>query len=520
MAYRAGVQRLILAVLGGGALTLAFPTYGIWVLAPIGLALVALATTGVGVARGFGLGLVSGLAFFVPTLSWAGVYVGALPWLALSGLQAVFVGLVGGAHGALSRTRARPLVLALAWVGAEALRARVPYGGFPWVKLATSQADSPFGHLAALAGAPGVGFAVALSGGLLAVAAVRPRRSRQVLAAVGGALATAATGLFVSLPTEGAVAQVMAVQGNVPRPGLDFNAERRAVLDNHVRATLDAAQQVGAGTRAHPDLVIWPENSSDIDPTRNPDAQSAIQQAVDAIGAPVVVGTLYDRDATVFNVSLTYVPHVGVVGEYVKQHPVPFAEYIPDRAFWRLFSDKVDLLQRDYSAGDHRGIVEAPTASGATVRAGLSICFEVAYDDLVRDQVTHGANLLVVQTNNATFGYTAESEQQLAVSRIRAMEHGRSVVHVSTVGVSALVTPDGTPHDATSLFTTAVLSGGVPLRDTLTVATRVAAWPELAAVLWLLMLVARHSVLEAGSATRLTVNRERNPREGNDAAEQ
>ena len=393
----------------------------------------------------------------------------------------------------------RPLVVALAWVGQEALRDRIPYGGFPWVRLAFSQADSPLGRLAALGGAPAVTFAVALAGGLLAAAAYRVW-SAWVAAPGCGAARTGCrspppwrwgrSGVAVPLPTDGAPAEVMAVQGNVARPGLDFNAERRQVLDNHVDATIAAAQQVAAGTRPRPDLVVWPENASDIDPTRNPDADERITEALDAIGAPVVVGSLLEQPhPDVSNVSLLYTPGQGITARYVKQHPVPFAEYIPSRDFFRRFSDKVDLVRADFAAGDRPVVFRVPSAAGGGIVAGPTICFEVAYDDLVRDNVELGANLLLVQTNNATFGYTAESTQQLAISRIRAIEHGRSVVHVSTVGVSALITPDGTAHQASTLFTQAVLSGGLPLRTSLTLATMVGPWPEYAACALLLVLL-------------------------------
>ena len=99
----------------------------------------------------------------------------------------------------------------------------------------------------------------------------------------------------------------------------------------------------------------------------------------------------------------------------------------------------------------------------------------------MRDTVNHGANVLLVQTNNATFGFTDESVQQLAISRIRAIEHGRSIVHVSTVGVSAMITPDGTAHQQTALFTAATLAADLPLRTNRTVADRVGAWPEYVA---------------------------------------
>ncbi len=291
-------------------------------------------------------------------------------------------------------------------------------------------------------------------------------------------------GFAVPLPTDGTPTNVMAVQGNVPRAGLDFNAERRQVLDNHVTATEDAAAEVAEGTRAKPDLVVWPENASDIDPTRNSDAQDEILQAVDAVGAPLVVGTLLEQPPPdISNVALLYEPGKGITQTYVKQHPVPFAEYIPNRDFFRRFSDKVDLVRADFAAGTGPVLFRVPAAAGAEVVAGPTICFEVAYDDLVRANVELGANLLLVQTNNATFGYTDESVQQLAISRIRAMEHGRSVVHVSTVGVSALITPDGTVHQPSTLFTRTVLSGSLPLRSVRTVATMVGPGPEYAACL-------------------------------------
>ena len=527
------VQRFVLAVLAAVALCLAFPDAGYWFLAPVGVALLALATSGSRAREGALLGLVTGLVFFGYSLSWAGIVVGVVPWAGLTVCQALFLALLGAGtawlqgrpawregHGRPGRgrqsagagARVRPVVVALAWVGQEALRDRIPYGGFPWVRLAFSQADSPMGRLAALAGAPGVTFAVALAGGLLAAAAYRLVQARRTGTAVrsparatgialAAALVVGAAGLLVPLPVDGPDGSVMAVQGNVARPGLDFNAERRQVLDNHVDATITAAQQVSAGARPRPDLVVWPENSSDIDPTRNPDAAARIGEALDAVQAPIVVGSLLEQPyPDVSNVSLLYTPGQGITARYVKQHPVPFAEYIPSRDFFRRFSDKVDLVQADFAAGDRPVVFRVPAAAGGTIVAGPTICFEVAYDDLVRDNVELGANLLLIQTNNATFGYTAESTQQLAISRIRAIEHGRSVVHVSTVGVSALITPDGTPHQASALFSQAVLSGQLPLRTALTVATVVGPWPEYAACgLLVVLLIAAASGRRRGT---------------------
>ena len=179
-----------MSLLAGGLLCFAFPTFDVWVAAPLAQGLWSWAWVGAGLGRGFGLGLAGGLVFFVPTLSWSGIYVGAVPWIALAVLESVFVGLAGALVGWLSRDgRVRPLAFALVWVVTEGFRARAPYGGFPWLKIAFGQADSPFGRLVALGGAPFVGFVIALAGALLALAAQRtvasrPHRSRMPSRAV------------------------------------------------------------------------------------------------------------------------------------------------------------------------------------------------------------------------------------------------------------------------------------------------------------------------------------------------
>jgi len=509
-------------------------------MAPAGVALLALATRRTSPWQGALLGLVSGFACFLPLLSWSGVYVGALPWVALAVLESLYVGLLGMACALLQGRpslagvgRVRPLVVALVWVAQEALRGNTPFGGFPWGRLAFSQADSPLAGLAALGGAPAVTFGVALVGGLLAAGVaqlvgsrraagpVGPGRtagtflagrgdggeeSRSVAAvtvgtacAIGGAVAVLLLPLVIPRPTDGPTGRFLAVQGNVPRAGLDFNAERRAVLDNHARATEQAAGSTQAAGTPRPDLVVWPENASDIDPLRNPDAAHVISGAVDAINAPIILGAVLEESGpAVSNASLLYQPGRGLTARYVKRHPVPFAEYIPYRSFFRRFSDKVDLVRSDFTAGNTVGVFRVPVRGGGTIAAGAIICFEVAYDGLVRDNVDQGANVLLVQTNNATFGFTDESVQQLAISRIRAIEHGRSIVHVSTVGVSAMVTPDGTAHQASSLFTSAVLAADLPLRTGRTVADRVGPWPENVASAAVAMMLALLTLRWAG----------------------
>ncbi len=515
----------VLALASGGALALAFPGFNVWPLAPIAVAGLALATRGQRAGAGAMIGFLFGLAFFVPHLQWSGIFVGALPWFALATLQAGFLAALGALLPRIWRVPGGLAGTALAgaglWVLQEAARDRLPFGGFPWGRLVFSQAQAPTSGLAALGGAPLVTAAVAAIGTLLACAVLAltarlprvtrlPRAARLpgaaglsgpeptderagrmlpsrrsgllALVAAGGLLGC---GLLVPLPTDGERVRVAAIQGNTPREGLDFNAERRAVLDNHANTTRALADRVRSGTAAQPDLVIWPENASDIDPLLNLDAAEVISTAVAAINAPTLVGAVIQGPGkgVVSNTSIVWRPESGPgTGQdsvYVKRHPAPFAEYIPLRSFVRIFSDKVDLVQKEFVSGDTLRDNPVGVLTMGKVRVGDVICFEVAYDGLVRDPVLQGATLLAVQTNNATFGRSAESVQQLAMSQIRAVETGRTVVHISTVGVSAIILPDGTVQQRSGHFRQEVLESDVPLRTSLTVATRVGAGPEV-----------------------------------------
>jgi apolipoprotein N-acyltransferase len=482
---------LLAAAAAGGALLLAFPPYHQWWLAPVGVAALAVAVHRRRAPAGAGLGALSGLVLFVPLLSWTNVDVGSLPWLLLAALQAGYLALLGAAAAYASPVADRwrwswPLLTALAWVGQEALRSRTPFGGFPWGRLAFSQADSPLLPLAGLGGAPLVSFAVALAGGLLAAAAWRrwwPLRWVR-LAGAGGLVAAGAVVLLSGLavppppPPAGPVVTVAVVQGNVPRLGLEFNAQRRAVLDNHVNATLELADQVAAGRQPPPELVIWPENSSDIDPLANPDAADRISQAADAVGAPILVGAILHGpgEDEVRNVGLVWQPGTGPGEVYAKRHPVPFAEYLPLEPvvypLGRAITAEIDRVA-GFTPGDRPGVLTM-----GPVRIGNVICFEVAYDGLVRDTVTGGAQLLVVQTNNATFN-EAEARQQLAMVRLRAVEHTRASLMASTVGISGFVAPDGRVSPATGFFTRDILVRTLTVTDHRTVATAVGSWPEL-----------------------------------------
>ncbi|RZS80094.1 apolipoprotein N-acyltransferase [Motilibacter rhizosphaerae] len=463
--------RLLLAVLSGVAGMLAFPPYSLEALAPVSVALLALAVRGLGLRRAALVGLVGGAAFFGPLLHWTGIYVGPVPWLALAASQAAWYAGLGVALALVARLPWPLWVLgtATSWTLQEALRGRLPYGGFPWGRLGFALADTPYAHLARTGGVPLVSAAAALTGGgLAAVAVLLARRPRAATAALLAGLVPVLGPLAVPFAQpHGRTVQVALVQGDVPRMGLDFNAQRAAVLDNHAQRTHELAARVRSGAAPKPDLVLWPENSSDLDPFSDPQAYATIAAAVDDIGVPVLVGAVVDgpgRDVS--NTGIVWLPGSGPVsgphGQYVKRHPVPFAEYIPMRRVARLFSSDVDRVARDFAHGKTIGALDLPVGGG-TVRIGDVICFEIGYDGLVRDAVRAGGSVVVTQTNNATFGRTPQTVQQLQMSRLRAQESGRAALVVATSGVSAVIAPDGTVEQRTALFTPDVLEARVRL---------------------------------------------------------
>ena len=464
------------AAAGGLLLFLGFPPRGWWWLAPVAFAVIGAAWHGRGARTGAALGAVTGAAFFVPLLSWTGEFVGPVPWLALAGLQALFVAGVGAAVGALPDRWWWPLGAAGVWTAGEALRSRVPFGGFPWGRVGFGQPEGVFTPVAAVGGAPLLGFVVVLTGFAafgVARAARRLTHRHAVVALVPVAITVAAPVLTPPPDVRGEIV-VAAVQGNVPRLGLEFNAQRRAVLDNHVRQTEQLAADVAAGRVDRPDVVLWPENSADVDPLRNADARAAVDRAVRRIGVPVLVGAvLTPPGGSPTNTMIAWNPGSGPGETHDKRRLQPFGEYMPFRAFFRMFTPLADR-SGSFVPGAGDGVVRL-----AGVAVGVATCYEVIFDDLVRQSVRADAELLVVPSNNATFGRTAMTFQQLAVDRVRAVEFGRSTVVPTTSGVSAVVLPDGSVRAATGQFEPAVLVERVPLRGDTTTAVRAGAAVEV-----------------------------------------
>jgi apolipoprotein N-acyltransferase len=512
-ALRPRLARLVVSVVGGLLLCASFPSVNWWWAAVVAAALLGWvlthpATTAFG---GLGYGFLFGLSFFVPLLPWISSLVGAVPWLLLAALCAVFPGLFGLFAVAVRGLPGWPIWFAVVWTAQEWLKSIVPFGGFPWGAVAYGQADGPLLPLVQLGGAPLLSLAVMLlgfSGTAIGREIVKWWRSGgQPGAAVSqdagdvvndkeaksGPTAPPAVvlpGICICVVLFSAAivwpqvrhagagsgnepaVTVAAVQGNVPRLGLDFNAQRRAVLDYHVDETLRLAADVRAGAAPQPQFVVWPENASDIDPLLNPDAAQQIAEAAHAIGAPILLGTVLElpgrpQDPTEYttNTVIVWNPVTGPADRHDKEIVQPFGEYLPMPWLFEHLSGY---------AGRAGHMVPRPSSGVvqiAGVPVGVSTCWEVIFDRAPRKAVLNGAQLLAVPANNATFDKRM-SEQQLAFAKVRAVEHDRYVVVAGTTGVSAIIAPDGGELVRTEFFTPGYLDIQVRLKTELTPATR------------------------------------------------
>jgi apolipoprotein N-acyltransferase len=506
------------ALLCGAVLNLAFPPIGWWWLAPLPvLALSALTDGRSGKSAAF-IGLGFGTGFCWVVFQWLRVF-GPGAQEAVGVIESLYFIPLGWGLARASRTRFAPLWQACLWVGMEFLRDRYPFGGFSWGRLAFIQPDSVFTPLAAVGGAPLLTFAVALCGTLLWRAVVVARRGglrgagldvaggRRKLVWVAvlavGALAVPLAGSVVPLTSSdsGTPLRIALIQGNVPRTGLNRDDQMAAVLSHHVAETKVLAAQVAAGQVPKPDVVVWPENGSDLDPYTDPAAQREISDAVAAVGVPVLVGAVIDAPGgqKVLNRLIVWDPATGMGQTYDKTHLVPFGEYLPFRGVLTKVVKRFNQIPRDFEPGHGVGTLQL-----GPVKVAAVMCFEVAYDGVVRDAVDGGGTVLLVPSNNASYMRTGQTYQQLAIARVRAVEHGRWTMEVATSGVSAVIAPDGSVVSKTGEYQAAFLDAQVRENTGRTLADRLGAWPE-----WVMALAGLLAAALAGPRGRALVRRTR-----------
>ena len=455
--------RLLVATTAGVVTALAFePVTWVWLL-PVGLAAYFLAVRGAGTFRAAAAGAAYGLGFFAVHLFWMRT-LGDAPWIALTLLQTAFLAALGAALAQLGTQRWWPAWYAVAWLAVETLRGLFPFRGFTWGSLGLGVIDTPVAAWLPWIGVPGATLVVAGLGAALAWLLVEGR-GRSATLVVLGAVVVLALPAWIQPPRhQTGTVTVAVVQGDVPGDGTFIADHHYEVTRSHADLTVELARRVADGELPAPDFVVWPENSTAVDPFLNRRVHADVARAVAAIGRPVLIGAITedpDDDTRIINQGIVMDPATGPGERYVKAHPVPFGEFVPWRGiFGTRFTEDIGLVRRDMIAGTRK----TPLTIDGT-RIADAICFDVAFGDTLGPQVRNGAELGVVQTSNATFINTRQIDQQFAITRVRARELGRTIAVASTNGRTGMIDADGEVISSSETRTTDVLLDPLPLYD-------------------------------------------------------
>jgi len=451
---------LFLSALSGALLSAAYEPVGKWWVVPIAIAvhMYALSLTSRKILSTF----IFASTLNLIVLHWSSTFVGSVPWIILAvGMALFYLPLALVSRWGMT---AYPLI----FIMLEEVRNRFPFGGFGWVRIAYTQADAPFSKIAAVGGASALSALTVLVGMIFYYGA---KRKFALITFVPFLLLLVPVNLSVSSATN-----VLMIQGNVPQMGLDFNSRAKAVFNNHFERT-----QVELAKDSNVDFVVWPENSVDVDPFLNKD----VNQALNSIDKPLIIGAILGKGNKFLNTSILWGGELPPT--YIKQHLTPFGEYIPLRSLASLISPYTDRVT-DFEPGQAQVLFKVKDAVIAPI-----ICFELV-DDQLLVEAARSSNILAVQTNSATFGMSAESSQQLSITRVRAIEHGRNIVSVSTTGISGVIDYQGKILQQTSMGTADTIRAEIDLLQGQTPRDKAGDW-ALVGTLFVLLMVARRAYI-------------------------
>ncbi len=448
---------LLISAFSGLLLSTAFAPLSLWFIAPFAVALHIFAIDRS--QKKLLSALVFALAFNLNLLHWTSIYVGSTPWIILAiGLSLLYLPLaLTGRWGIASY----PFI----FIAMEQVRNIFPFGGFGWARLAYSQADAPYAMIASYGGAAGLSACVVLLA-LLIFFVFNKKLPVLIIAPL----------LLLTLPlnvTEASAMKVLLIQGNVPNYGLDFNARAKAVFYNHVSESNRALVQF-----PDVDFLLWPENAVDVDPFQNKD----VNDELNSFNKPLILGAIVNKGGQSFNSSILWSNKQQII--YNKQHLTPFGEYIPLRSLATKISPLASQVS-DFTPGNSQVIFKINSGKIVPI-----ICYELI-DDSLLESAANSANLIVVQTNSATFGMSAESAQQLSITRIRAIEHSRNILSVSTTGFSAVIDHSGKIIKSTKMGVADHLYAEVGLIDQLSMRDRLGDWALIITLIWLLLVARR-----------------------------
>jgi apolipoprotein N-acyltransferase len=484
-------------------IAISFPAFNFWPGIFLGYFLLLLAIRQLGFFKAFLVGFIAGFAFFGLVTKWLTTYLGPVPWFALSLVQGMMIGLATAVAAVVWRWlrtlnlgRSAPFVIAFAlgaiFTAREYWAGVFPFGGMPWARAGLSLVDTWLARWVYFVDIAGLTWLIVFLTALFAIKFVDPQPEGSGLYRrwISFKPTAAASLLVLGIPalivldasgTAGAL-KVAAVQGNA-NAGLFAVNPPGSILDKHLQV---AKEVVARPEAADLDLMVWPENSADLDPTTMVAPAQKITRFVDEeLKAPLLFGNKTFRGSDFYNEVDLWVPERGLADTYQKKRPVPFGEYVPNRPFFMaLAPDMIGLIGWDMSSGTRDGIFELP--NGAKV--GSLICFEVTFDYLGYDLVNEGAQALMIQTNSSDFGKSEQGVQQAAVSRMRAIETGRTVVSISTVGLSGIYAADGSVIQELKPFEPGAMVEEIALRNEITPAVRFGRYIEPTAFALALML--------------------------------
>ena len=440
------------ASLGAGALVaFSLPPWGWWPLALIGVAVFARLTMQVGTRSRaqFWLGTAFAFGWFAPGMCWM--------WFLTPPGYVIAVILFASFHGVASVIGARsmyPIVaLPLAHVLAETIRFSFPFGGVPLASLAISQSGSPLVGIVRIGGPLLLSWVVLQLGFSLSRIVVAPKRIHLATCIALVALAIGVSHIVPRGSDTNETRNVAAVQGGGPQGTLAINTNSRDVVDRHLAAT----RQIMATDL---DMVIWPENVIDVDNFYDSKERIEVAEQAARLNAQFVVGITEDLNRQYFTNAQVVVNEDGTLGDrYDKVRRVPFGEFVPLRGLLETLGAPVDRIPRDALAGSDIAQLRV-----ADTTIGVAISWEVFFSGRANEGVEAGGSMLVNPTNGSSYTGTILQSQQVASSRLRAIENGRWLVQISPTGFSAFVSPTGKVYDRTGVSEQRVLIREIPLR--------------------------------------------------------
>ena len=424
--------KIFLGSVAGVLMARSFSYTDTWILLPMGIAVWWAGTHKRQLSDYLFFSFSLSIAFWFARLSWLSL-VGIDAYIILALLMALITGSIG-----YFMYKVKDLPLPFVWYGLlfismETTLDYIPFGGFPWGKIAYDSADAPWANLMPYGSSSLVAAAILLISALM-IPSLGFVLQKAFAASIVFVIAIAAFSLFLQdlekrdIKSAGKI-DLALIQGSVPRVGLSFNEQKMEVLKYHIKET----DNLLANTSQNFDAILWPENSIDVDPFLNQEAGDLIKDVLKNYDKPLLSGAVLQNNESLSNSVILWDPvDLNVVDSYEKMYLVPFGEYLPFRELLSKYIKRFSLIPQDFIPGNNPNNISVNNAVISPV-----ICFEIAWNDNIFKQIENGGQLISVHTNNATYAFSNQLEQQFMITRIRAMETGRDIVVTATTGVSA-----------------------------------------------------------------------------------